>query len=905
MKRTFLKSLAFGLGMLMVAAVAMAATTGALRGRVTDGQGAGLPGVTVTLVSENVLGGPWVRVTDADGQYQFPALVPGNYDIRFTLEGFATQEREDVRVLLESTQQVNASMSLSTVEEEIVVTAEAPVVDPDQVGSQQVFTNEYLNKAALGSANRSYQSVLSQSAGVSGGANPNVFGATLGENSYLIDGISTTDPVTSTFGTNFNFDAIQEIAFNTGGFEAEYGGATGGIVNVITKSGGNTFSGNIDVRYRDSDFFEEGDFFDPDLQQTEFLNPGATLGGPVLRDRLWFFTAYEYTNSESTPAGSPTTRDFESDYILGKLTFQINDSWRLVGKYSTDPADIANSNASRLRTPDATSFQEQGGDLLGFNLDGILNPSLIWDFKVGINRQDLNVFPNSQPIDGPPAHNNQSTGEWSGNYVNAQFSNRDRDEYRSTLTYFADQLGGSHEFKIGGEYNDLYFDSENFTTGPGYYYQDIGTAPNFVWMAPNPGVAAFDGSYWAAFAQDAWRVTPQITLKLGVRYDTVDYTNDIGDDIAELSKVQPRLGLAWDVTGNATTVVRASAGRFMHPNALTLPNFARVNSAPTVRYISCSRYGNAFGIPPAQCAALNPGSVNIGGYNFDWHLDDVDGTDPFGYFLFDAFSSTPSQIDPNLDPMYTEEYILGVEHAFAPRTSVELSYINREWNDIFEDTCNGNVGAPPSPDADCDFYLMANLPGLERDYEGYILRLESRDIERLHVVGSYTFADSKGAVGYTQNAGVDFDVFPDHFVNRYGRDEREHTVKVNGFVDLPLDFTVGFDGSWASEFYWTPFATAPSYGSQFTEPRGNREGDDLWQLDLELSKYFTFGDVRARLIGTVFNVFSEEAVTARCGQQAFAADGSVVNSTCGSIPFGEATSWQTPRRYEVGFRLEF
>lgn len=893
MMRTNLKALAFGLGLLLVAAVAMAATTGGLRGQVTDGQGAPLPGVTITLTSANVLGGPWVRVTDADGMYQFPALQPGTYDVQFALEGFATRERPDVRVLLDSTQQVNAQMSLSTVEEEIVVTAEAPVVDPDQVGTQQVFTNEYLNKAALGSANRSYQSVLTQSAGVTGGANPNVYGATSGENAFLIDGVTTTDPVTSTFGTNFNFDAIQEIAFNTGGFEAEYGGATGGIVNVITKSGGNTFNGNVDVRYRDSDFFEEGDFFDPDEQQTEFLNPGATLGGPILRDRLWFFTAYEFTNSENTPSGSPTTRDFEAEYILGKLTYQISDSWRLVGKYSTDPADIANANASRSISPEATRFQEQGGDLFSGSLDGILTPSLIWDFKVGINRQDLNSFPQSGNIDGPPAHFNDATGQWTGNYNNAQFSNRDRDEYRTTLTWFVDQLGGSHEFKVGGEYNDMLFSASNNTTAGGFYYQDL-NGPQILWFSPVTGASETDGNYQAVFAQDAWRITPRITAKLGVRYDQVDFTNDVGTEVADLSKVQPRLGLAWDLTGNARTVFRASAGRFMHPSALTLPFYARQDAAPTVAYLSCT----TFGIGPS-CEDRFGGTISVGGYDFPTWIMDPDNTDPNGFLLVpgNIFSSEPSQVHEDLNPMYTEEVILGVEHAFAPRTSVELTYVDREWNDIFEDTCVGNFPTP-SAGANCDFYLFANLPQLQRDYTAYIVRMETRDIERLHLVASYTNADSRGSVGYTQNAGADFDIFPDHFVNRYGRDEPEHSVKLNGYVDLPLEFTVGFDAFWRSEFFWTPTIPGPTagYGTQFVEPRGSREGEDIWQLDLELSKYLTFGDVRARLIGTVFNVTSEEAPNAFCAN---------FSGTCSGIAFGEATSWQQPRRYEVGFRLEF
>src|SRR6185503_16610149 len=212
---------------------------------------------------------------------------------------------------------------------------------------------------------------------------------------FLVDGIDTTDPVTATFGTNFNFDAIQEISFLTGGFDAEYGRATGGVVNVITKSGGNEFSGTADVRYTGDSFTEKGEHFDPDAQSNKSLTPGATLGGPIMRDKLWFFLADEYNNTETKQAFEAATEEFKGNYYLGKLTWQANPSWQAALKHSGDPADIDNDGIAVGTSAEAATFQEQGGTITQADVTGVLSQSLLWDLKAARNRQELNAFPQS------------------------------------------------------------------------------------------------------------------------------------------------------------------------------------------------------------------------------------------------------------------------------------------------------------------------------------------------------------------------------------------------------------------------------------------------------------------------------------------------------------------------------
>ena len=284
---------------LAVASWAPAGTTGRLIGTVRNGPGQPLPGARVTVGSPTEIGGAKTVLTDADGSFQFPSLSPGYYTVKIELSGFVDQERNEVRVRLDRATELNVMMPVAQFSDEVTVVAETPMVDPTQVSTSQNYAPAFLKGVAVTRDRRDYLSVLGMAPGVSlwTSGDPLVYGSSLGENVYMIDSLNTTDPTSAGRGTDLAFDAIQEISFQTGGFEAEYGNAIGGVVNVVTKSGGNELSGSLDVRYYDTSFYQNGDHFDRDTNPVTFLAPAATLGGPILRDRLWFFAAYEQTDS--------------------------------------------------------------------------------------------------------------------------------------------------------------------------------------------------------------------------------------------------------------------------------------------------------------------------------------------------------------------------------------------------------------------------------------------------------------------------------------------------------------------------------------------------------------------------------------------------------------------------------
>jgi outer membrane receptor protein involved in Fe transport len=583
-------------------------TTGRLIGTVVDDSGVPLPGITVTIASPAQIGGPQTRVTDDGGEFSFLLLAPGDYTVTAALLGFFTQERSEVKVPLGGAAAMAIAMPAGTFSGEIEVVDETPVVDPTQASAGQVFEQAYMQESAIGSANRDYLVVVNQAAGVAGGGSwgnipqPRVFGSTVGENAYFIDGVNATDPVMMIGTVDTNFDAIGEIQLLTRGFEAEHGFATGGIVNLVTRSGGNDFSGTLDLRYRDDSFQESGDHFDAGELSSKHEVYGATLGGPILSDRLWFFASYLWRNDEFTPIASPTTYDDEARSYIAKVTWQAHPSWRAAGKYSTDPITTENLWASRWVMPEAGAYAHGSDGVSSIQLSAVLSESLLWETTVGRYEIEANVYPMSGDLQ-TIGHYNYDTGLYTANYDNQQYWTAHRNEFATDLTWFVDNVLGSHELKAGLEYADLEFSMAYCSTGTpngercipggvGFFFLDVeheGAAlPWHMWEYTTAGPGEYTGGISTGFVQDAWQVARDLTLKVGLRYDAVRYETTHDIQVADMEKWQPRIGIAWDVTRDAKTLLRASWGRFLHPSTLSLPWNARADAEPYDLWYSCS-----------------------------------------------------------------------------------------------------------------------------------------------------------------------------------------------------------------------------------------------------------------------------------------------------------------------------
>jgi hypothetical protein len=898
-----------GLACAGIAGAAFGSSTGKLTGTVKDPQGGVLPGASVTAASPALIGGARTARSGADGIFVFPDLAPGLYAVKVELAGFHAEELQGVRVSLDHTTAVFPTLGVGELREQVTVTAERPVIDPTQVAVGQVFTLEFMDRSSIGADDRSYLSIAGSAAGVAQSElteDPQVFGSTGSENVYLIDGLDTTDPYTSTFGTNFNFDAIQEISFSTAGFEAEYGRATGGVVNLVTKSGGNDLSGTFDVRYRDSRFTEAGEHSDPEDNDSSFVLPAATLGGPLVRDRIWFFTSAAYQRQKTTPSLSPTTADLKGEDYLGKISWQIDPRWQAVFKGSSAPSTFTAFNAGPFVAPEAAATERQRSVLWQAESSLQLGDRLLWEVQLGRHDREIEDGPRSGDLQTPGVIDLDS-GISSGNYTRVQSSDRRRAEAQTSLTAFVAGPGGgslgqgSHELKVGVSYAALTLDALDNATG-GALYTDDG-APDLFSVTPAIPAQTYRGGLFAGYAQDAWRALPNLTLKLGVRYDRAGYRDEAGATVATLGSWQPRLGLAWDLAGDARTVLRASYGKFMHPSSLALPLYARLTVAPTTRYLACSRAVDAGVTDPAQIAgdcqafaAARGGAV----------IQDPLHRDPYGFAFYDTLSTSPNQVDPHLRPAVAEETSVGLQRQLGRRTSIELTYVAKTTRDLLADTCSENVPRPtPDPGfQDCRSLTLTNPAAARRDYHGVLLRFDSREVDWLDVVASYAYSRSRGSTDSPQISGPDFDVYPVHFVNTYGylSDDRRHRFKLKGFIKLPRRLSLGFNAIYESPFDYSVLQNLdpPLYGTELLEPRGSRRANSLYTLEIELRKGYRVAGLDLELIGTVENVLGTERPVAVCQ----------LASGCTSvdgdpIALGGPTDFEPTRRYEAGFRVAF
>src|SRR5262245_978781 len=289
-----------------------AQTTGTVEGAITDQSGAPLPGVSVEL-SSPALQGTRTAVTAADGRYRFPSVPPGAYKVTATLSGFGKVQK-NATVTLDATATVNLSLSLSTTAE-VTVTGEAPLVDTQSTTTGSNFSAKVIDKLPVG---RNYADIVFTQPGVQADFGEtqgrslaiSIYGATSSEDLFLIDGVNTTNVIKGFQGKDINNEFIQEVEVKTGGYQAEYGRNTGGVVNVITKSGGNEFHGGVFGYYNDTgmradvdvvqtpDFTQQGDVDQiPNFGPNSFLEKdvrqewGADLGGFMVKDKVWFFGA--------------------------------------------------------------------------------------------------------------------------------------------------------------------------------------------------------------------------------------------------------------------------------------------------------------------------------------------------------------------------------------------------------------------------------------------------------------------------------------------------------------------------------------------------------------------------------------------------------------------------------------
>lgn len=976
---------------------------GTIRGRVTDEKGEPLVGVTVQLRSPALIR-EQVRLTDADGSFVAADLPRGAYTVVAQLTGYITTSYEtDV----ESDRVTPLAMVLKEGElsETVTVTATRPVVDKTSTEKSESYDKTFTDNLPAG---RSYQSLIQFAPGVVGGSNANVLGGTSSSNQYLIDGVSTRDPVTGTFGSNINFDAIETVEIKLTGISAEYGEFQGGLTNVLTKSGGNEFSGSFrDVvsaaqwtnLYKGKadkalapEVFASAAFVGN--CNTAGLPPGTfnyrtgcpgerpglpsgyptgsnaktnrislTLGGPVVVDTAWFFMSYDRVDTRAAavlgnPVGGTSgngtyTNFFDGDIPSVKLTWQATNNHRVQYSYFEDPARTTRCYGQIFfGGPCFDSYtvdlQGQGGFSYIANWNATWTPVFTTDFKYTRFQNSFDIQPLT-PIPFKPqfifpgnrgfqlANGNGSSIElatgsaYDANIFDDTPEKRRREQWELQTTTFIDTEGvGSHTVKIGADYKEQDRVGASIISGNAllYFYRN----PN----QPNPD--AVDGRayyYWYDFAEptsakpvnkftalyvnDDWQLNENLSFNLGLRWEKSDNQNDVGDAIINDSGFAPRLGVAWDVTGQGKHVVKATASRYLAGiNLTTISPFVRLAGGQSAFDFYINGNFNPADIPGTAALPV----------------------DPVLLFSQDP-DPTTSQFEPGIVPQNIDEFTVGYEFQFNPTFGVGVKYVDRKWNDIitFVNRFDYTAGTR-------QIQTLRVNPDADRSYKGVVLTGDKRFANNWEFRGSYVWSETKGNVEsengfdtYGQFAGV-----PQTTENREGllSFDFKHALKFQAFYEVPVKsarhgVTLGgiFDFRSGNPFARNrtistvvgpgpdgvqdnPLGTqtgAVASDDQFAnvltyfEPRGSGGREpNVWTLDLSTKYRFSFSkNTSFEATFEVFNVTDEQkplTVSTNWFENPTSSTQLRTNYLYGfPTAYSTGSTFQTPRAYRLNFAI--
>jgi hypothetical protein len=892
-----------------------------VEGIVRDQQGAVLPGASVTLRNEDT-GVTRTTTTEADGHYRFLALAPGRYRLKAELSGFAAGEIGDITLTIGRSLQQDVAMGIEAVQESVTVSGRAPAVDPTKaevagvVTQQQIQTlpvnsRQYLNLALLmpGTSQDAARSFYNN---VTVGA-----GTTFYSNGFTVDGVSNTWAEEGEPRQNFPQGGVQEFKVHTVGFPAEMGLASGGFIQIVTKSGTNRFDGEAFEYFRDKSLNALNKFEKerhdqlgepkPGFRRNQF---GGSLGGPIVKDRTHFFGSAErtqidefYTVSTGKPAFysalegtfvKPTT----SNLFVGRLDHQINTEQSLFFRYGQEGGKKSCLGCGGTGASGFDFQKPANSSVVGHTW--IVSPRLLNEIRVHYAYAEYQVIPG-----GKKAFTKV------GDYPSERISldRIQRALYLPSLTYGNgfDELGPEkrlqfkdtvtisremHSLKLGVDFSHIPFADDALYNLNGFYVfgadQFVDGSKASIDNLKNPSffgasVPAVNTSvptqHLAWFVQDTWRPGSKVTLDLGLRYDrqfgsfnerlTPDPRVPFADPKSrgDTNNVGPRVGVSWDVAGNGNSVLKGMAGVY-YDNIRTLNNILG-------EYRNFTQFTIAIVNPP--------------------YPDPYLGKDPL------TFASTAP---PNLNILASDfrnpradQYSIGISQKMTSDLSVHVdgTYVHTTGDRIKVDR---NLPDPVSgirPKPALGFVDEDQSIG-DAKYKAMFVRLEKRLSHQYTYLVSYTLAKADDFGGRAGNQGGFF-----HITDQRNFDldkgpsdaDRRHTLVASGTVLVPWDITFGA--------VWTFRSGAPfsAYSKDFSAdgqqqyvpgtsrnqgerdlnlavvnayrsanglgaiPASQIDSDRLSTVDVRVSKAFTVGgQTKAELIGQVFNVLGSDNLNA-------------------------------------------
>jgi hypothetical protein len=837
MKRVLIFAVAF---LLAGAAFAQSIPTATITGKITA-DGAGLPGVTITVTSPN-LQGSRTTVSSSSGDFILPLLPPGEYTIRYELVGMQTVTQK-ATLAATRTEKFDVAMRPETVTEAITVTAAAPsVLETPQVATN--FKQDLVEELPVA---RDVRSVTLLTPGVNSngpGGNVIISGAMSFDSLYLVNGAVVNENLRGQVQNVFIEDAIQETTVMTGGVSAEYGHFTGGVVNTITKSGGNDLSGSFRTSLTNESWEAETPLT---VEQEDKINPvyEATLGGPFLRDRLWFFGAGRFAETErirqtvpgnarqgdqdangnQIPVGTPLTpitypNATEETRLEGKLTGSLTNKHTAVISYLDVAASETNQTGQTIMDLDSlVKERETPNTLLAVNYNGVLTSRLFVEGQY--NKKDFAFVGSGSPyydiIKGTLITDRaRGTRYWSPTFrATPEGEQRDIEVYTAKLSYFwSTPSFGSHEMRVGYEDFNEVRAVNNYQNGSDYRISvpntivrgntiyprmpggSTGTLTRISYLPILVPSKGSDYTTKSVFLNDRWNLNERWAFNLGVRYDKNDAISGSGTlRIADDSAFSPRLAAHYDVFGTGRFTVNASYGHYVG----RLAEGAANDADPAGRNASFQwdyRGPSINNDVNAPTSALIPTDQAIK-MIFDWFFAN-------GGLNRRPFRTTPSvpgvetvlDVDGLKSPV-VKEWTLGLGTAIGTRGFVRADLVMRNWDNFYttyRDASTGRVTDEFGTTYDLSI-LRSDNSVYDREYTGVHTQFSYRLMERLDLGGNYTWSRLVGNVigedtgsGPLVGGGGEYPEYREEDWNYpmgYLPGDQRHKAKVWARYDLP------------------------------------------------------------------------------------------------------------------------
>ena len=822
MRTRYLALLLVGLTLLS-ASVAAQETTGQITGRIVDPQGLGVPGAIVTVSGPQ---GIKTSATGVDGRFTIPFLTPGTYSVRAQLQGFRSVEQKEVSVSLGQAADVSLKMQVGGVTETVQVTGAVSVVNTATTTIGAVLNPEQLAGIPVGRrvADVLYLSPGVSSSGTLGRMNPSISGSSGLENQYVVDGTNVTNAgygglgsysiVFGSLGNATPYDFIKEIQVKTGGYEAEYGQSTGGVVNIITKSGTNNYRGSLFAYSQPTSV--QGSFKQFQASNgsvstigTGVQDAGIEVGGPALKNRVFFFGAIDPSWQKTifnAPPGfalaslGDINRDRRTLSYAAKATVQVSSAHRFDASFFGDPShgDTGPQRTSALLVGNTASFStiDYGGHQQTVRYDGVVNSHFLLEASFARADNKISELPSVDTwrITDQSVTPTVITGGI-GRYEKGNQSLNRMGAIKATNVF------GGHQLKYGVEYSNVAYNQFNNITGPTFVGVDGRTTATGASITVIKDVtfgkiyrvtrANYNNGhntkqrYVDAFLQDSWKVGTRLTINPGLRLDqeTLDGDYTLGWELK--NNWAPRIGAAYDLTGNGRSKVYGNYGIF----------YGRVPNDLAARALSKDDgYTRADYFDAALARAVPNGTVTqIPG-----------GAAVTNHFILAGVGV--DTLDPNAKLSYSNELVLGFEREISAGTTFGVRYVFRNTPRVLEDVANCpmaayEIAASATACSTVD-YILTNPSTATPINAGAIAAVPGfaavKFDDPVHKYNALEFTLSKRGANWTGNASYRYSRLRGNFEGFYRDDNGQSDPAISSLYDFPTNdptYVANFPGA--------------------------------------------------------------------------------------------------------------